>query len=254
MTIKPQKKVFFVSDAHFGIPDRAGSFIREKKFIDWLDKIKSEASDIFIMGDLFEFWFEYKSVVQKGYIRLLGKLAEIRDMGVNIHFFKGNHDVWAFNYLEQELGVRQYSDPQRMTIMGTRFYLAHGDGLGEGDQGYKFLKKIFRCRVNQWFFRWLHPDIGSRLGKYWSGKSRDHHIKKNIEKVNKAGINRLQDYALKVLQMDPDIDYFVFGHIHHPVVITLNDRSKYFSLGDWINHFSYAEFDGNSMELKYYNS
>ena len=167
-----QKKIYFVSDFHFGVPDTENSRKREDLFVRWLDSIKMDAEEIFLMGDLFDFWFEYKTVVPRGYTRLLGKLAEISDSGIKIHLFRGNHDMWAFDYLNKELQIEIHRDPEIKVFNNKVFYLAHGDGLGPGDRGYKFIKKVFQCRINQWLFRWIHPDIGIHLGLFWSKKSR----------------------------------------------------------------------------------
>lgn len=206
------------------------------------------------MGDLFEFWFEYKTVVQKGYVRLLGKLAEITDSGIPIYFFRGNHDVWAFNYLTSEVNIKIYPDTLLREYNGKTFFLGHGDGLGKGDNGYKFLKKIFRNRLNQWLFRWLHPDVGTAMGLFWSNRSRIANENTGLEKVNQAGLDRLAGYCKQQLMKNPEIDYFIFGHIHKPGVIDLNENSKYFSIGDWINYFSYLVFDGVTVEHKYFKN
>lgn len=227
--------------------------MRERRLIAWLDQVKTDALEIYIMGDLFEFWFEYKTVIQKGYVRLMGKLAEITDSGIPVYFFRGNHDVWAFDYLADELNIRIYPDTLVKEILGKKFFLGHGDGLGEGDNGYKFLKKVFRNKVNQWLFRWLHPDIGTGMGLFWSNKSRVAHENTGLEAVNAAGLERLTGYCHEQLKQHPGIDYFVFGHIHKPAVVTLNDQARYFSIGDWINYYSYLEFDGNTLEHKYFN-
>jgi len=246
------KKVYFISDCHFGVPDREQSLAREEQLMKWVDEVKGDAIEIYIMGDLFEFWFEYKTVIQKGYVRLLGKLAELTDSGIPVYFFRGNHDVWAFDYLEKELNFKIYPDTLTKEIMGKKFFLGHGDGLGKGDNGYKFLKKVFRNKVNQWLFRWLHPDVGTALGLYWSNKSRVANINSGLEAVNQAGLERIQGYCQEQVQQDPEIDYFIFGHVHKPSVLDVNGKAKYFSIGDWIKYFSYLEFDGNTIEHKYF--
>jgi len=246
------KKIYFVSDCHFGVPTREKSLEREKLFIRWLDDVKKDAAEIYIMGDLFEFWYEYKTVIQKGYVRLFGKIAEITDSGIPIYFFRGNHDVWAFDYLAEELNLKIYPDTLKKEINGKTFFLGHGDGLGKGDNGYKFIKKVFRNKVNQWLFRWLHPDVGTGMGLFFSNKSRVANENHGIEKVNDIGIERLTGYCKEVLKSDPNIDYFVFGHIHRPQVVDLNGKTKYYSIGDWIRYFSYLEFDGEKLVHKYY--
>src|SRR5512138_1772349 len=161
-------KIYFASDFHFGIPDHASSLEREKRFISWLDTVRKDAEAIYLMGDLFDFWFEYRKVVPMGYSRLLGKLAEITDSGIPVHLFRGNHDMWAFGYLARELNLIIHSGPEFTGFGGKKFYLAHGDGLGPGDHGYKFIKKVFAGRFNQWLFGWLHPDLGIPMALFWS--------------------------------------------------------------------------------------
>jgi UDP-2,3-diacylglucosamine hydrolase len=246
-----QKKVYFVSDFHFGIPDVESSRKREELFVRWLNMIQPDAVEIFLMGDLFDFWFEYKTVVPRGYSRLFGKLAELADHGIKVHLFRGNHDMWAFDYLKQEFQIEIHREPEIRKIFDRTFYLAHGDGLGPGDHGYKMIKAIFQCRFNQWLFRWLHPDIGIRLGLFWSRKSR--YAAQNQKDQDKREINfinaRLSMHSMKVLESHPGIDYFVFGHWHYPLEIQLTERCKQLSLGDWLTHFTYAEYDGKDLNL-----
>ena len=162
----PKDNIYFASDFHLGIPDRVKSLERELKLVHWLNSIAADAKAIYLMGDIFDFWFEYKTVVPKGYTRLLGKLAELTDKGIEVHLFKGNHDLWAFSYLQDECGIQLHRKDEIVEYSGKKFYLAHGDGLGPGDKGYKFLKALFECRLAQFLFRWLHPDWGTRMGLY----------------------------------------------------------------------------------------
>lgn len=251
---KPGGKIYFASDFHFGIPDHSSSLDREKLFVRFLDEVKKDASEVFLMGDIFDFWFEYKTVVPKGFVRLLGKLAEISDAGIPISLFRGNHDVWAFDYLKQEIDIRLYRKPEVMEFSGKRFYLAHGDGLGPGDNGYKFLKKVFACRFNQWLFRWLHPDLGARMGLYFSRRSRLANMAKEGRKDATNGIEdeMLYKYASGMAAKHPDIDYFIFGHRHLPTQINLNENTEMVILGDWVSNFTYAVFDGQQLELLKY--
>jgi len=154
------KKVYFASDFHLGIDARLSSREREKQLVRWLEQIRKDAYSIYLVGDVFDFWFEYKTVVPKGYVRLLGKLAELRDEGIPIYFFTGNHDMWMFSYFEEELGIPIYREPIVREIMGKTFFIGHGDGLGPGDHGYKFIKRVFANPVCQWLFERLHPKIG----------------------------------------------------------------------------------------------
>jgi UDP-2,3-diacylglucosamine hydrolase len=250
-----KEKIYFVSDFHLGIPDYRDSLIREKLFVKWLDEVKQDAAEIYLMGDIFDFWFEYKTVVPKGFVRLLGKLAEITDAGIPVHLFRGNHDVWAFDYLSKEIHLTLHRTPEIKEINHQLFYLAHGDGLGPGDTGYKFLKKIFAFRPNQFLFRWIHPDVGTRIGLFFSKKSRYAHIAKEgrIEKKNDVSLEMLYQYAVKMLKEHPGIDYFIFGHRHLPSNVKLGDNARFILLGDWLVNFSYAVFDGNELELIYYH-
>ena len=249
------KNIYFASDFHFGIPDHASSMEREKLFVKWLDEVKGDAAHIFLMGDIFDFWFEYKTVVPKGFVRLLGKLAEITDAGVPVSLFRGNHDIWAFNYFEKELNIKLYRKPEIMEFSGKKFYLAHGDGLGPGDNGYKLLKKVFECRLCQWLFRWLHPDLGARMALYFSRKSRLANVAKEGKKdaTNNLKEEMLYKYGEGIVKSHPDIDYMVFGHRHLPTQVMLNDKTQLCILGDWISNFTYAVFDGKRLELKEYS-
>jgi UDP-2,3-diacylglucosamine hydrolase len=254
--IRQPQKIYFASDFHLGIPDYESSLKREKMLVSWLESISRDAAEIFLMGDIFDFWFEYKTVVPKGYVRLLGKLAELTESGIPVHLFTGNHDIWAFEYLQKEVKIRLHPHPEIVRLMDKTFYLAHGDGLGPGDTGYKFLKKVFRCRFNQFLFRWLHPDIGARMGLYFSGKSRLANIIKENKKEN---LNRIEDemlyrYASGLLKEGLVVDYFIFGHRHRPVDIELMPGCRMVILGDWLTNFTFAEFDGNELILKYFKN
>jgi UDP-2,3-diacylglucosamine hydrolase len=249
-------KIYFASDFHLGIPDHDNSLRREKLFIKWLDEVRRDAFEIYLMGDIFDFWFEYTTVVPKGFVRLLGKLAEITDKGIPIHLFRGNHDVWAFDYLEKEIHIQLHRNPEIKEFSGQKFYLAHGDGLGPDDGGYKFLKKIFAFRPNQFLFSWLHPDIGTRLGLFFSKRSRYAHFAREGKKEKKNHLENemLYHYATSILKKHPDIDCFIFGHRHLPTDIKINDQARFILLGDWLVNFSYAVYDGTNLELKFYPS
>lgn len=252
MTIVSKDKIYFASDQHFGAPDAASSRVREALFINWLDSIKHDAKILFLLGDLFDFWFEYKKVVPKGFIRVLGKIAELKDSGVDIHFFVGNHDLWMDDYFETELNIPVYHKPQVFTFNNKVFYIGHGDGLGPGDNGYKRMKKVFTNPFSKWLFRWLHPDIGVRLAQYLSTQNK---LISGEEDVVFLGEDQewLVQFAKTLLQ-DKHYDYFVFGHRHLPMEIKLNDTSTYINLGDWVAHFTYAVFNGKNIELKSFKS
>jgi UDP-2,3-diacylglucosamine hydrolase len=248
MQVLPDKKVYFLSDFHLGAPDYSSSLEREKIVVSFLDHIKTSASAVFILGDMFDFWFEYKDVTPKGYVRLLGKLAEITDSGIPVHFFVGNHDMWMRGYFEKELNIPVYFHPKDFEWNGKKFLLGHGDGLGPGDKRYKLLKKIFRNRFCQWLFGFMHPSWGIGLANYFSRKSR--------QKTGSADEHFLGEdkewliiYSREVLAKQ-HVDYFIFGHRHYPIDYKLTDNSRYINLGDWIKSFTYAEFDGNEVYLK----
>lgn len=248
ITLPKGKKIYFSSDNHLGAPTMEESKPREKKFLRWLDEIKADAHAIFLMGDLFDFWFEYRTVVPKGFVRTLGKLAELRDNGIEIYFFVGNHDLWMNGYFEEELGIPVYHEPQAFTINQKQFFLGHGDGLGPGDKGYKRMKKVFRGRFFQWLFRWGHPDIGMKIAHYFSVKNKmisgdDDHIFLGEEK------EWLAQYAKRKLE-NSHYDYFVFGHRHLPMQIQVGPSSIYFNLGDWITHYTYGIYNGETFDLK----
>jgi len=241
-------KIYFVSDLHLGIPDHASSLEREKRFVRWLNYVQNDAQAIFIVGDLFDFWFEYKQVVPRGFVRVLGKLAELRDENVPVFFFTGNHDQWMKNYFQEELNIPVYHKPERIEIAGKKFLIAHGDGLGPGDHGYKFLKKIFRGKITRWLFALLHPNFGVWLGKKWS---RDSRLISGEEQSEFLGEEKewLIGYAREILKNE-HVDYFIFGHRHIVLEYPLQQDSIYFNLGDWIQFNSYAVFDGTRVQLQ----
>lgn len=244
------KKIYFLSDFHLGAPDAASSLEREKRICRFLDTIKSNASHIFIMGDLFDFWFEYSQVVPKGYVRILGKLAELTDNGINVHFFVGNHDMWMKNYFQEELNIPVYFEPKSFVFNNKKFLIGHGDGLGPGDHGYKMMKKVFRNPVCQWLFGILPPYLGMNLAGYFSRKSR---AKTGmVDEVFLGEENEwLIIYSKEVLQTT-HYDYFIFGHRHLPIDVKLSSNSRYINLGEWIKYDSYAVFDGEALTLQYY--
>ncbi|MEH6704104.1 UDP-2,3-diacylglucosamine diphosphatase [Galbibacter orientalis] len=251
MNIPEGKKVYFASDNHLGAPTRKESAIREKKFVAWLDEVKQDAAAIFLLGDLFDFWFEYKTVIPKGFSRTFGKLAEITDAGIPIYYFVGNHDLWMDGYFEEELNIPVYHTPQEFTFNNKKFFIGHGDGLGPGDKGYKRMKKVFTNPVAKWFFRWLHPDLGVKLAQYLSVKNK---LISGDEDIKFLGEENewLVQYCKRKLESEYR-DYFVFGHRHLPLEIDLNNNSKYVNLGDWIHYYTYAEFDGTELRLKTYD-
>ncbi len=248
MQLEAGKKIYFASDLHLGVPSYEASLAREKHFVDWLDRIKEDAAEIFLVGDVFDFWFEYRKAVPRGFVRLLGKLAEIADSGTPIHLFTGNHDMWIFDYLPQEIGLTLYREPIEREWNGKSFYIGHGDGLGPGDHGYKFIKKVFANPFLQWCFARLHPNFGIGLADYFSRSSR---AKTGDQDAIFLGEEQewLVIYCKELLEQTHR-DYFVFGHRHLPLDIKLNEAgARYLNLGDWISYFTYGVFDGADMQL-----
>ncbi|CAH8286934.1 UDP-2,3-diacylglucosamine hydrolase [Mariniflexile fucanivorans] len=248
MNIPEGKKIYFASDNHLGAPTAEASRPREQKFVAWLDAIKHDAAAIFLVGDLIDFWFEYKTVVPKGFTRTLGKLAEITDSGIPVYFFVGNHDLWMNGYFQEELNIPVYHNPKEFTFNGKTFFIGHGDGLGPYDKGYKGMKKVFTNPVFKWLFKWLHPDIGIKIAQYLSVKNK---LISGDEDAKFLGEDKewLVQFSKEKLN-EKHYDYFVFGHRHLPLEIQLNENSKYVNLGDWINYYTYGVFDGENMELK----
>jgi UDP-2,3-diacylglucosamine hydrolase len=243
-------KIFFLSDFHLGVPDAATSLQREKRIVQFLDEIKSEAHTIFLVGDMFDFWYEYRKVVPRGYVRLLGKIAELSDAGITMYFFVGNHDMWMKNYFQQELNIPVYFEPQEFVFNNKKFMIGHGDGLGPGDHGYKALKKVFRNPVCQWLFGILPPYIGMGLAGFFSKKSRGG--QSHTEEVFLGEEKEWLIIHSKELLKQQHYDYFVFGHRHLPIDYRLSDSSRYINLGEWMNFDTYAVFDGTDMQLKSY--
>ncbi len=248
--LQPNKKAYFSSDNHLGVPTAKESKVKEAKFITWLDTIKKDAGVIFLLGDLFDFWHEYKTVVPKGFVRTLGKLAEITDSGIPIHFFVGNHDLWMNGYFEEELNIPVYHRPKEFNINGEKFFIGHGDGLGPGDKGFKLMKKLFTNPVSQWLFRWIHPDIGVPLAQKLSTKNKL--ISGDDDTVFLGEENEwLVQYCKRKLNQKHR-NHFVFGHRHLPLQIPLKNNALYTNLGDWCNHYTYAVFDGKEVFLNHF--
>jgi UDP-2,3-diacylglucosamine hydrolase len=250
MHLPPGKNIYFLSDFHLGAPNAEASLQREKLLVGFLEEIRPYAAAIFIVGDMFDFWYEYKRVVPRGYTRIMGKLAELTDSGIPIHFFVGNHDMWMRNYFQQELNIPVYFEPEEFTLGGKQFLIGHGDGQGPGDHGYKAMKKVFRNPVCQVLFGMVPPFIGIGVADYFSRKSR---AKTGTTEEQFLGEDKewLIIYCREVLQKKK-MDFFVFGHRHLPIDYRLDKESRYINLGDWIQFFTYAVFDGNDVALKAY--
>jgi UDP-2,3-diacylglucosamine hydrolase len=242
------KKIYFASDFHLGAPSYDASLVREKKIISWLESIEHDAEEIFLLGDVFDFWFEYKNAIPKGFVRLQGKIANLTDKGIKVHWFLGNHDMWIFDYIPKELGVELHTGEIEKTFNGKLFFIGHGDGLGPGDHGYKFIKKVFRSGVCQWLFARLHPNLGIGLANFWSQRSRKQTGNDDAKFYGEDKEMLIQYCKRKVTQKD--YNYFMFGHRHYALDFKINENCRYINTGDWINYFTYAEFDGKVMELK----
>jgi len=243
------KKTLFASDFHLGMPTAEGSKIREKKIVNWLSKYQDEVDEIYFLGDVFDFWFEYKRAIPKGYSRLFGKFAELADAGIKLCFFKGNHDMWMFDYFEKEFDATIISNELELEIKGKKFYMHHGDGLGPGDTSYKFLKKFFRSSFCQWLFARLHPNLGIGIAQYLSNSSRL--AKGDILPDQGPEKESLQIY-LKALDQTKTADFYLCGHRHLPIEMDLPSGGKYINTGDWFFHYTYAIFDGTHLKLREY--
>lgn len=252
ITLPSNKKIFFASDFHLGVPDYDQSLVREKKIVRWLDSVKHEAHSIYLMGDIFDFWFEYKHAIPKGFIRLQGKLAELTDNGIPVIFFTGNHDMWMFDYFTKELNIPIHRNPIELEINSQKLLIGHGDGLGPGDSSYKILKKFFNSGVCQWLFARIHPNLGIGIAHYWSRKSRISNLKRE-EKFQGEENEFLLTYC-KELEQNSHHDFYVFGHRHLPLDLKVSENSRYINLGEWVHFNTYAEYDGKEIHLKTFSA
>jgi len=242
------KKIYFLSDAHLGAPAIKNPKLHEKILVNWLDSIKNEAAAIYLLGDIFDFWFEYKTVIPRGFSRFIGKLCELSDMGIELHFFIGNHDIWTFDFLEKEIGMIVHKKPEIVTLYNKKFFLAHGDGLGDNNKTFLFLRKVFHSHFCQKCFSFLHPNIGLKLGSHWSNNSR-----KNKGYFFHEYLGEDKEPLIQFAKKYPEpIDYFIFGHRHLMIDLMLKNKNRIIILGDWIEHFSYASFDGENLILDQY--
>jgi len=246
--LEPGKNIYFASDLHLGLPAIIATADRERHFVRWLTEIRDSIEELYLVGDIFDYWFEYREVVPRGFTRFLGKIAEITDSGIPVHLFTGNHDIWIFDYLPSELGITLHRQPVIRDFNGKRFYIGHGDGIGPGDRRYKMLKKIFTNPVLQWLFARLHPNFTVWLAHKWSHASR-YGRDRLAEPFSSEEKEWLIRYA-RELNHKEHFDYFIFGHRHIPLDYPLNKNSRFIYLGDWISHFSYAVFNGESLALK----
>lgn len=244
--MKESGKIYFASDAHLGYPNHDESLVREKRFVKWLETIRHDASEIYLLGDIFDYWYEYKKVVPRGFTRLLGKISEITDSGIPIHYFTGNHDISIYDYLPLETGVTVQYKPLRKTLNGLTFFMAHGDGLDPADKTYRRIRRIYVNPTFQWFFSKLHPNFTIWFAHKWSYSSRSSKMLPGFKgEENESMIQYARELFIK-----EDIDFFIFGHRHIPLDFPLNEKSRLIYLGDWLTHFTYAVLDGKDLELK----
>jgi len=252
ISLKEGKKIYFASDFHLGVPDPSSSLAREKRIVKWLDTIAPDAQAIYLLGDIFDFWFEYSHAIPRGFIRLQGKLAELRDAGLPIYFFTGNHDMWMFDYFEKEMDIIIYREPQVLEIGNHKMLVGHGDGLGPDDSIYKILKKFFNSKVCQWLFARLHPNLGIRIANYWSRQSRISNTK--MEEKFQGEENEFLLTYCRNLEKSQHHDFYVFGHRHLPLDLSVGKNSRYINLGEWVHFNTYAEYDGKEISLKTFSS
>ena len=243
------KKVYFISDTHLGADYIADESQRERMVTDFLYSIKDDASELYLMGDILDYWFEYRTVVPRGYVRFFGALAALADSGVKITWFIGNHDIWLFDYLKKEIGLEVVDGVNIRKILGKKFLLSHGDGVGRLPSSFRFIRATFRNRVCQKLYAAIHPRWTVGFAHRWSARSR------RSEKASpawKGEQENLFQYAKKTLEEIPDINYFVFGHRHLIVNCQLSPTSNLIILGDWLTNFSYGCFDGTNFEILQY--
>ena len=242
--------VYFISDAHLGSLLVQSPKQHEKKLVDLLEKMKADATAIYLLGDIFDFWFEYRTVVPKGFVRFLGKLAELVDAGVEVHFFTGNHDIWTFGYLEKEIGLRVHYKAETMQIGSKKFYLAHGDGLDAEDKGFKFIRKVFHSDLAQKMFRYFPAQLGQQFGYNWSKNNRLKHLKYENKFLGEDK-EEIVIFSKKYAAEHKDIDFLIFGHRHIALDLQIRDQKRVVILGDFVSLFSYGVFDGENFWLEY---
>ena len=241
------KNVYFLSDAHLGSRAIEHGRTQERRLVNFLDSIKHKAAAVYLLGDMFDFWYEFRLVVPKGYTRFLGKISELTDMGVEVHFFTGNHDIWCGDYLTKECGVIMHREPLTTEIYGKEFYLAHGDGLGDPDKKFKLLRSMFHSKTLQTLFSALHPRWSVELGLTWAKHSRQKRADGKEPDYMGENQEHLVLYTKEYLKSHPNINFFIYGHRHIELDLMLSTTSRVLILGDWINYFSSAVFDGENL-------
>jgi UDP-2,3-diacylglucosamine hydrolase len=247
------KNVYFLSDAHLGSRAIEHGRTQERRLVRFLDSVKEKAAAIYLLGDMFDFWYEYKYAVPKGFTRFLGKISELTDMGVEVHFFTGNHDIWAYDYLEKECGVILHKQPMTTEIYGKVFFLAHGDGLGDGnDKKFRLIRGIFHNRICQILFSSLHPRWGIDFGLTWAASSQRTHRNGNELEYQGEDKEPLVLFTKRYMKTHPDINFFLYGHRHIELDLMLSRESRMMIIGDWITHNTYVVYDGEHILLEEY--
>jgi len=245
-------KIYFASDFHLGIDASTSSPEREKLVVEWLKSVESNAEAIYLLGDLFDFWFEYREAVPRGFVRLLGQLASMRDAGIPIFVFTGNHDMWLFDYFKKELDIDIIREPRQLTLHGKKIFIGHGDGLGPGDRGYKFLKKVFANKICQWLFARIHPNTGIGIAKFWSSRSR--YANQDADRYVSKDREWLYGFAEDILKT-AHYDYFIFGHRHLAIDLLLSNKvSRYVNTGEWMHQRSYAVLEAGELKLEFFKN
>ncbi|MCU0420559.1 MAG: UDP-2,3-diacylglucosamine diphosphatase [Cyclobacteriaceae bacterium] len=247
ISLRPDQKVYFASDFHLGVPTPQASAARERRIVRWLEHVRKDAHTVFLLGDIFDFWFEYRHSIPKGFVRFQGKLAELKEQGIAIHFFTGNHDMWMFDYFPTELGIPVHRQPVTLVVNDKKFLIGHGDGLGPGDTTYKILKKFFNSGLCQWLFARIHPNLGMSVAHFWSRQSRISNTKQE-EKFVSEEREFLLTYCREV-EKTTHHDYYVFGHRHLPLDLAVSPDSRYINLGEWVHFNTFASFANNTLEL-----
>jgi UDP-2,3-diacylglucosamine hydrolase len=240
-------KIFFASDLHLGAPYFSDPIRHEKRIVLWLESIEPEAKALYLLGDVFDYWFEYRSVVPRGFIRFLGQLARMADNGTDIHIFTGNHDVWMFDYLPSQFRCTIHESPYRFEAFGKTFFVGHGDDFGY-DRGYSLLMWCFHNKFLQALYRWLHPDLANLIATTWSRRSRMSHAKHptRIRLTDEFSVR----FATEQIAKGEQVDFFVFGHRHKVINYAIPDSpARVLVIGDWLYNFTYAVFDGREFSI-----
>ena len=246
----PGTLTYFLSDLHLGARYIAEPREHEMRVVRWLDSIKHNAKRIFLLGDILDYWYEYRYVVPRGHVRFLGKLAELADSGVEITWMTGNHDIWLFDYLSSELGITVVDGPVKLTLDGKTFLLDHGDGVGRQKRSFAFMRQLFRNRFCQMLYAGIHPRWTVPLANGWSKENRVKRSAADIERCIAHGLKALTDFSEEYSKCNPEVDYFVYGHLHTLIDDTLSTGKRMLVLGEWIGMCTYAVFDGNELTLK----